>query len=94
LKVFWTEEAEQDRDDIWNYVADNNPAAAVRIDELFAQAAAFLADFPHGGPPGQVVGTRELIPHESYRLVYEIVDQTIWILTIVHTARRWPPPAE
>jgi len=33
----------------------------------------------------------ELIPHESYRLVYEIDGDVVWILTLVHTARRWPP---
>jgi mRNA-degrading endonuclease RelE of RelBE toxin-antitoxin system len=27
----------------------------------------------------------------SYRLVYEIDGDTIWILTLVHTKRQWPP---
>ena len=36
-------------------------------------------------------GTRELIPHESYRLVYEIEGTTVWVLALVHTARQWPP---
>jgi plasmid stabilization system protein ParE len=35
-------------------------------------------------------GTRELIPHESYRLVYEVEGDTVWILALVHTARMWP----
>ena len=43
------------------------------------------------GKPGIVPGTRELIPHESYRLVYQIDGETVWILTLVHTARLWPP---
>lgn len=43
------------------------------------------------GKAGAIPGTRELIPHESYRLVYEISGDTVWILTLVHTARRWPP---
>ena len=34
---------------------------------------------------------RELIPHESYRLVYEIERETVWVLALVHTARQWPP---
>ncbi|AXD16987.1 hypothetical protein IB695_04809 [Escherichia coli] len=40
---------------------------------------------------GKIPGTRELIPHESYRLVYQIDGETVWILTLVHTARLWPP---
>ena len=29
------------------------------------------------GRPGQIAGTRELIPHENYRLVYEISNETV-----------------
>jgi plasmid stabilization system protein ParE len=43
------------------------------------------------GKPGKIPGTRELIPHESYRLVYQIDGETVWILTLVHAARLWPP---
>jgi toxin ParE1/3/4 len=61
------------------------------MDELFSQTAARLADFPLLGHPGLVSGTREFIPHESYRLVYEISDESVWILALVSTSRRWPP---
>ena len=70
--VLWTPEAEQDRADIWDYIAADNPSAAVRMDELFSDAAARLATHPKMGGTGKISGTRELIPHESYRLVYEI----------------------
>lgn len=43
------------------------------------------------GRRGQIPGTRELIPHESYRLVYEVQADTVRILALVHTARLWPP---
>ena len=39
---------------------------------------------------GQVPGTRKLFPHESYRLVYEVVEQRVWVLALVHTSRQWP----
>lgn len=35
------------------------------------------------GHEGEVPGTRELTPHSSYRLVYEIHGGTIWVLTII-----------
>lgn len=65
--------------------------AAIRMDEVFSDAADRLATSPRIGAIGRVAGTRELIPHESYRLVYEISGEDVWILAIVHTARRWPP---
>jgi toxin ParE1/3/4 len=64
------------------------------MDELFAEAAARLAEYPMLGKPGKISGTRELIPHESYRLVYEIDGDVVWMLALVHTARRWPPPRD
>lgn len=91
MKVFWTRSAENDRADIIDFIAQDNPLAAVRMDELFEAAVGGLATHPLMGRPGQIPGTRELIPHESYRLVDEVHADTVWILTLVHTARLWPP---
>jgi toxin ParE1/3/4 len=91
VKVRWTPEAERDRDDIWEYIANDNALAAVSMDELFSDAAAKLADYPLMGRAGQISGTRELIPHESYRLVYEVDGETVWVLALISTARQWPP---
>jgi toxin ParE1/3/4 len=91
MKVLWTLSAEQDRADIVDFIANDNPLAAIRMDELFSAAVGRLAEHPLLGRSGQIPGTRELIPHESYRLVYEVRADTVWILTLVHTARLWPP---
>ena len=91
MRIIWTPQAEQDRDDIWEYIASENPIAAVRIDELFSEATATLLAHPKIGKLGLIQGTRELVPHESYRLVYELDGDVIWVLTLVHTMRQWPP---
>lgn len=91
MNVRWTPEAEQDRRTIWDYLETRDPDAAIRMDQLFSDGAARLADFPMLGHEGEVPGTREITPHRSYRLVYEVVDDTIWILVLIHTARQWPP---
>lgn len=64
------------------------------MDALFSDAATRVADHPKLGKSGKIPGTRELIPHESYRLVYEIDGETVWLLALVHTARQWPPVRE
>lgn len=61
------------------------------MDERFSAVAATLADFPDKGRLGTVSGTRELIPHDNYRLVYQLESDTVWILALVHVARMWPP---
>lgn len=90
MRVLWTPEAQQDRSDVWDYIVVDDPRAAARMDKLFSDAAASLAEHPKRGRPGKISGTRELIPHESYRLVYEISGETVWMLALVHTARQWP----
>jgi toxin ParE1/3/4 len=92
MNVRWTPAALQDRADIFDHIASDSPRAAVRMDQLFSAAAASLSSLPKRGRAGKVGGTRELIPHESYRLVYEVEAETVWVLALVHTARRWPPP--
>lgn len=93
MKVRWTTQAEQDRLDIMTYIAADNVRAAIKMDERFGEAASRLEDFPMIGKPSSVAGTRELIPHKSYRLIYEVDEpaETVWVLALVHTARLWPP---
>lgn len=62
MKVIWTPEAEQDRLDIWDYIAADDPVAAVHMDELFSTAASTLVDFPDEGKLGKIAGTQELVP--------------------------------
>lgn len=61
MKVLWAPEAEQDRDDIWDTIEADDPLAAARMDLLFAEAAAKLADFPMLGHVGKILGARELL---------------------------------
>jgi len=93
VKVLWAQEALNDRTAIWDYLEERNPLAAAEMDERFSEAAARLAEQPLMGAPGKIAGTRELIPHEHYRLVYELdeEDGIVWIVTLIHTARCWPP---
>ncbi|MGE5865185.1 MAG: type II toxin-antitoxin system RelE/ParE family toxin [Rhizobacter sp.] len=63
----------------------------MRTDERFQATVGRLAEHPLMGRPGPIPGTRDLIPHESYRLIYEVQADTVWILALAHTARLWPP---
>lgn len=91
MELLWTPEAIQDRDDIYEYIEQENPLAALTLDELFSDKAALLINHPESGRPGRASGTRELVVHSSYMLVYEIVGKQVRMLNVVHTARQWPP---
>lgn len=51
MRVVWTPEAQQDRADVWDYIAADNPRAAARMDEIFSDAAARLIQHPMLGKP-------------------------------------------
>jgi len=91
MELHWTPRAMNERDAIYNYIAQDNPAAALRLDALFEHRAASLLDHPQLGRPGRVPGTRELLAHRHYLLIYDVDDTQIRILRVMHTARQWPP---
>lgn len=91
MELFWTPEAIQDREDIYDYIETDNPAAALALDGLFSEKAALLVDHPHLGRPGRVTGTRELVAHHNYVLVYDVDRDVERVLNVVHVARQWPP---
>ncbi|AHE53095.1 type II toxin-antitoxin system mRNA interferase toxin, RelE/StbE family [Sphingomonas sanxanigenens] len=88
--IYWTPEATQDRDDIYNWIDADNPSAAADLDELIEQKAAALAPHPALGRPGRVAGTRELVVHRNYVLVYDVAGDAVRILRVLHARRQWP----
>lgn len=89
--VYWTPEATQDRDTIYDLIEADNPAAAAGLDELFAQKSSALAGHSALGRPGRVTGTRELVVHRNYILVYDVAGEDVRILRVLHARRQWPP---
>ena len=90
-ELFWTPEAIQDRDVIYDYIEADNPAAALALDELLAEKAGRLVDHPGLGRLGRVAGTRELVAHQNYILAYDVADDLVRVLRVLHAARQWPP---
>lgn len=91
MELFWTPEATQDRDKIYDYIEADNPAAALALDELFAEKASRLVDHPGFGRLGRVAGTRELVAHDNYILVYDVVGNLVRVLRVLHATKQWPP---
>lgn len=90
MKLVWTRPAQEDRRAIRDYIAGDNPIAALAMDELFSEKAARLANIPEMGKPGRVQGTRELVAHRSYILIYAVKADQVQVLRLLHTARQWP----
>ena len=91
MRLFWTPEALDDRRAIYDYIEADNPSAALDLDELLSEKAARLVDHPGLGRPGRVQGTRELVAHRNYLLMYDVAGDLVRVLRVLHAARMWPP---
>jgi toxin ParE1/3/4 len=90
MKLCWSAQSLRELEAIVEYIATDNPAAAMELGEqILSSVETVLPDNPKTGRPGRVAGTRELVVHQSYIVAYEVTD-TINTLTVRHAARLWP----
>lgn len=91
MTIVWLDEAERDLDGIADYIARDDPAAALRLIRTIREATRVLSEHPGIGRAGRVAGTRELVvPGLPYILPYHIAGQEVRILAVMHTSRKWP----
>jgi addiction module RelE/StbE family toxin len=91
VKLVWTERATEDRREIFVYIFEYDEDAAEAMDMLFARKAESLLTFPEMGKIGRIAGTRELMAHRHYLLIYQLYDSIVEITAVLHTSRQWPP---
>jgi addiction module RelE/StbE family toxin len=91
MRVRWTTDAGDDLERIFNYVAESRPESARRVAQSVIERLGTLETFPHLGRPGRVQGTREVVfPPLPFVAIYEVRDDQIIVLRILHGAQRWP----
>jgi addiction module RelE/StbE family toxin len=90
VKLNWSPQSIEDRKQIYAFIAEHDRRAADEMDELFKRQASLLESFSEMGKPGRVAGTRELVVHKHYVLVYACAGDTVAILTVLHTSRQYP----
>lgn len=91
LEVEWKKAAIDDLIDMVDYISDENPEAAQRLLDDIAIKAANLPLHPKIYRQGRVAGTREMVVHENYVVVYTESAKAISILRVLHAAQSWPP---
>ncbi len=91
MKLQWSRFAFEDRIAIFDYIEQDNPRVALRVDERIKSSIERLTAFPEMGRVGRVDGTRELvISNTPYIAAYQIMEDAILILRILHGAQPWP----
>jgi toxin ParE1/3/4 len=91
MRVRWTTDAADDLERICDYIAESRPESAQRVAQSVVDRIGTLETFPHLGRPGRVQGTREIaFPPLPFLAVYEIREEQVIVLRILHGAQRWP----
>ncbi|ATP12438.1 hypothetical protein BHOIPH791_15210 [Bartonella henselae] len=90
MKLVWTRIAHYDRQKIREYIAQENPSAALVFDKLLSKKVERLISFPNLGRVGRIRNTRELIVRKNYIMIYDVSNGTIRVLRILHAKQKWP----
>jgi toxin ParE1/3/4 len=91
MRIKWLRRALLDLDAEAAYIAQDSPQSAAAFVRHIVESVRMLPDHPQMGRPGRVPGTRELIVTRfPYILPYRVREQTVEILRVFHTSRKWP----
>lgn len=92
MRVEWSEAALADLEATLRLLEqDRNRETANRVSRVIYDAVPSLRRTPYRGRYGRIENTRELIiPQLPYLVVYQVLNNRVVILNIVHGARKWP----
>lgn len=92
MKLLWLPRAIADRDLQLDYIALDNPEAAIEQGDRIAHYVGQLIEHPELGREGRIAGTRELvISRTPFILVYRLNGERIELIRLLHGAQQWPP---
>ena len=89
MRVAWRPEARAELRAILEYIIECNVAAANDLNEAIEAATTALPDHPLLYRIGRVPGTREIVVHPNYLVVYRISDW-IEVVTVLHARQKYP----
>ncbi len=91
MRVEWTQQAKQDKAGQIDYIAQDNPLAAVSMGDEIERQVEMLAEHPKLGRTGRIKGTRELVVVRTpYIVAYRIKNDTVQVLRVLHGAQKSP----
>lgn len=90
LPVLWRTKARSSLAQITGYIAERNPIAAQRLKDAIEQSVSNLPQHPYLYRTGLVAGTREIVVHPNYVVVYRVTTYAIEIINVLHSRQQYP----
>lgn len=89
MRIEWRPGARAELLEILDYISDHDIQAANELSRAIDAAIAALSRHPFLYRTGRVSGTREIVVHPNYVVVYRVTDQ-IEVLSILHARQEYP----
>lgn len=90
LRLKWRPLAEEDLLCIVEFIAEDDPDAALALVQMIGEKVEGLRIRPRLYRVGRVSGTREMVVHHNYIVVYSIDVDVVEILSVKHARQQWP----
>ena len=90
FKIVWSPLAREQVRELVAYIADYDATAAGNLRRRLEEVVQPLAEHPYMFRPGRVPGTREIVAHANYLIVYRVLSDEIDITSVVHARREYP----
>ena len=90
-RLEWKKQAHNDLLKIVTHIAEDNETAAEQLADLIFDRAEQLRKHLEMYKTGRKRGTREMVVHPHYIVIYRAKKSVVEILRVKHTAQQWPP---
>ncbi|MBN1086968.1 type II toxin-antitoxin system RelE/ParE family toxin [Erwinia aphidicola] len=90
LPIKWTDEAKRDLYALIAFIAEENPYTAESLLQQLQESILPVAEHPYMFRAGRVPGTREIVAHPNYILIYKVLNDAILVLGVLHSRREYP----
>lgn len=87
-KIEWRPRAEDDLLELVDYIGQDSLTTALHFAQMIQEKVGLIASFPEAHRRGRVRGTRELVLHPNYILVYRVKPKVVEIVRLLHAAQR------
>lgn len=94
LAIRWRVAARDDLDQIVTHIAEDSPWAALDMFELIESSVIPAALNPYLFRIGREPGTREIVAHPNYIVVYRLIDGCVEVVNVVHARQQYPKPSQ
>ena len=90
LPVLWRASARAQLASIIRFIATESPPAARRLRKSIEASVLPAAEHPYLYRPGRVLGTREIVAHPNYIVVYQVMADHIEVVSVLHARQEYP----